>query len=321
MYLLLYVLSSIPSLFIIDNWIRLKGQELYATRSWFSYDFECSLLLSEIRGENFGIPKDSRLTFHPQHEIPQMRKWFHSCKTPSDEKLKFFAAELNKGHVRQERPNVTVAKLKIWWKNERQREKRMQQQTQSENEAHGGKCDEDESQPSTSSDEIASTSKSYVELTNVSNDLLTSELLCKNSFSSDGSNTGDLFHDADFHWIKHWYRCPEDCFANYSGFEQKHIQWIYWRNLFLMIIHHKYIKYSQHFGNLYNVTGHIELHGNDLHTTKVVYLGVKITCNDLNIDESRTNLYKRQMCLIMMRDVLSICQPTPNQTFVLLPMQ
>lgn len=51
-----------------------------------------------------------------------------------------------------------------------------------------------------------------------------------------------------------------------------------------MIIHHKYIKYSQHFGNLYNVTGHIELHSNDLDTTKVVYLGVKITCNDLNID-------------------------------------
>lgn len=84
-----------------------------------------------------------------------------------------------------------------------------------------------------------------------------------------------------------------------------------------MIIHHKYIKYSQHFGNLYNVTRHIELHGNDLDTTKVVYLGVKITCND----ESRTNLYKRQMWLIMMRDVLPICQPTPNQTIVLLPMQ
>lgn len=88
-----------------------------------------------------------------------------------------------------------------------------------------------------------------------------------------------------------------------------------------MIIHHKYIKYSQHFGNLYNVTGHIELHSNELDTTTVVYLGVKIACNDLNIDESRTNLYKRQMWLIMMRDVLSIYQPTPNQTFVLLPMQ
>lgn len=176
---------------------------LTATRCWCPYNLNASFLLSEIRGEKFGIPKDSRLTFHPQHEIPQMRKWFNSCKTPSDEKLKFFAAELNKGHVRQERPNVTVAKLKIWWKNERQREKRIQQQTHSENEARGGKCDEDESQPSTSSDEIPSTSKSYVELTNVSSDLLSSELLCKNSFSSDGSNTGDLFNDTDFHWTKH----------------------------------------------------------------------------------------------------------------------
>lgn len=88
-----------------------------------------------------------------------------------------------------------------------------------------------------------------------------------------------------------------------------------------MIIHHKYIKYSQHFGNLYNFTGHIELHGNDLDTTKVAYLGVKITCNDLNIDESRTNLYKRQMWLIMMRDVLSICQQPQTKPSFLLPMQ
>ncbi|KAK3088499.1 hypothetical protein FSP39_019898 [Pinctada imbricata] len=70
------------------------------------------------------VPKDSRLTFHPQHEIPTMRQWYTGCKAPTDDKLRFYAAELNKGHVRQERPKVTVAKLKIWWKNERQREKR-----------------------------------------------------------------------------------------------------------------------------------------------------------------------------------------------------
>lgn len=73
------------------------------------------------------IPKDTRLTFHPEHEVPQMRKWYKSCKNPTDSKLKFFTGELNKGHVRQERPKVTVAKVKIWWKNERQREKRMNQ--------------------------------------------------------------------------------------------------------------------------------------------------------------------------------------------------
>ena len=156
-------------------------------------------LFVEIRGEKFGVPKDSRLTFHPQHEIPQMRKWYSSCKSPSDDKLKFFAAELNKGHVRQERPNVTVAKLKIWWKNERQREKRMHQQSHTESEADGEKCNEDAPQCSSSSGAcVALPSNSYVELTNVSSDLLTSELLCRNSFSSDNSNTGDLFHNTDF---------------------------------------------------------------------------------------------------------------------------
>ena len=70
-------------------------------------------------------PKDSRLTFHPDHEIPQMRLWYYRCKNPSETKLHFFAAELNKGHVRQERPKITINKLKNWWKNERQREKRI----------------------------------------------------------------------------------------------------------------------------------------------------------------------------------------------------
>lgn len=71
-----------------------------------------------------GGPKDSRQTFHPEHEIPLMRKWYQNCKHPTNEKLQFFTDELNQGHVRQERPKVTVSKLKIWWKNERQREKR-----------------------------------------------------------------------------------------------------------------------------------------------------------------------------------------------------
>lgn len=55
-----------------------------------------------------------------------------------------------------------------------------------------------------------------------------------------------------------------------------------------MIIHHKYIKYSQHFGNLYNVTGHIELHGNDLDTTKVAYLGVKMTLTLTKVELTST---------------------------------
>ena len=54
-----------------------------------------------------------------------MRLWYNRYKNPSETKLSFFASELNKGHVRQERPQVTVDKLKNWWKNERQREKRI----------------------------------------------------------------------------------------------------------------------------------------------------------------------------------------------------
>ena len=69
--------------------------------------------------------KDIRLTFHPQYELPQMRLWYKRYQNPSETKLNFFAKELNKGHVRQERPQVTVAKLKNWWKNERQKEKRI----------------------------------------------------------------------------------------------------------------------------------------------------------------------------------------------------
>ena len=69
--------------------------------------------------------KDIRVTFHPEYELPQMRLWYKRYQNPSETKLNFFANELNKGHVRQERPQVTVAKLKNWWKNERQKEKRI----------------------------------------------------------------------------------------------------------------------------------------------------------------------------------------------------
>ncbi|KAJ8322371.1 hypothetical protein KUTeg_000842 [Tegillarca granosa] len=61
-----------------------------------------------------------------------MRKWYQTCKHPTNEKLRFFTDELNRGHVRQERPKVTVSKLKIWWKNERQREKRNEQKCSTE---------------------------------------------------------------------------------------------------------------------------------------------------------------------------------------------
>ncbi|VDI33533.1 Hypothetical predicted protein [Mytilus galloprovincialis] len=109
----------------IANWKynnKLSDEKCAEFGKWYTQymsnttDFPC----------DFGIaPKDSRLTFHPDHEIPEMRQWYKTCKNPTEHKLNSFANELNKGHVRQERPKVTVAKLKIWWKNERQREKKI----------------------------------------------------------------------------------------------------------------------------------------------------------------------------------------------------
>ena len=40
--------------------------------------------------------------------------------------MKRYLNELNEGAVRKERGRITISKLKIWWKNERQREKRIQ---------------------------------------------------------------------------------------------------------------------------------------------------------------------------------------------------
>ncbi|CAH1774221.1 unnamed protein product, partial [Owenia fusiformis] len=85
----------------------------------------------QAKSEEFseGPPKDSRITFHPMYEIPQMRRWYKSDKSPSEESLKYFLNELNKGPVRQDRPKLTLAKIKIWWKNERSREKKIQNKT------------------------------------------------------------------------------------------------------------------------------------------------------------------------------------------------
>ena len=40
--------------------------------------------------------------------------------------MKWHLNEINEGAVRKERGKITLSKLKIWWKNERQREKRIQ---------------------------------------------------------------------------------------------------------------------------------------------------------------------------------------------------
>ncbi|KAL8572491.1 hypothetical protein ACOMHN_005637 [Nucella lapillus] len=71
-------------------------------------------------------PPDSRMTFHPDHELPLLRSWYREHPCPSNDQFIIFAHELNQGHVRQDRPKVVPQKIKIWWKNERQREKRSQ---------------------------------------------------------------------------------------------------------------------------------------------------------------------------------------------------
>ncbi|XP_013402117.1 uncharacterized protein LOC106167793 [Lingula anatina] len=86
---------------------------------------------TEERVKSFASPEkggnvtpSSRLTFHPKYELPLLRGWFQKTKTPSEPLLIHYVNELNRGHVRQERPKVTLDKLKIWWKNERQKERK-----------------------------------------------------------------------------------------------------------------------------------------------------------------------------------------------------
>ena len=76
--------------------------------------------------------KDTRLTFHPIFELPKMRDWYCACKNPSDQILRRFLEELNEGHIRQQRHKISLSKLKIWWKNEKQREKRLQMRLEKE---------------------------------------------------------------------------------------------------------------------------------------------------------------------------------------------
>ncbi|OWF44677.1 DNA-binding protein SATB2 [Mizuhopecten yessoensis] len=117
----------------IANWkyeSKLSAEKCREFGDWYK------IKIQHVRGfsEDKSSPRDTRMTFHPEHEVPQMRKWYKQCKNPTNAKLKNFADELNKGHVRLERPKVTAAKVKIWWKNERQREKRISQKKLETNE-------------------------------------------------------------------------------------------------------------------------------------------------------------------------------------------
>ncbi|XP_041361223.1 uncharacterized protein LOC121377340 [Gigantopelta aegis] len=95
-------------------------------------NFNYNVCVSDFPSTSYkGIPKDTRLTFHPQHEVPLLKSWYASCKHPSIEKLRFYCSELNKGHIRNARPPVTPARLKLWWKNEKQKERRQKREESS----------------------------------------------------------------------------------------------------------------------------------------------------------------------------------------------
>ena len=74
---------------------------------------------------NDGLPRDTRMTFHSVYELPKMREWFNANKSPSEESFQGYLRELNTGPIRRQRGNISMNKLKIWWKNEKQREKRV----------------------------------------------------------------------------------------------------------------------------------------------------------------------------------------------------
>lgn len=55
-----------------------------------------------------------------------MREWYRGNLNPTTEEFKRFLEELNNLPVRQERSKVPLRRLKIWWRNEKQRLKRQQ---------------------------------------------------------------------------------------------------------------------------------------------------------------------------------------------------
>lgn len=82
--------------------------------------------LSEMRCDYEGGSPNSRMTFHPIYELPMMREWYRNSSNPSAEEFRRFLDELNNLPVRQERSKVPLRRLKIWWRNEKQRMKRLQ---------------------------------------------------------------------------------------------------------------------------------------------------------------------------------------------------
>ncbi len=79
-----------------------------------------------VRGvvEEFGVKHaEPRMTFHGDEELPKMRKWFKQNRNPSEAAFRKFASVLNRTPIRLRRAQVTVKKLRTWWRNEKLRSK------------------------------------------------------------------------------------------------------------------------------------------------------------------------------------------------------
>ncbi|KAL8578816.1 hypothetical protein ACOMHN_022109 [Nucella lapillus] len=68
----------------------------------------------------------TKTTFHPVSELPLLRSWFQTYPNPSNSRFNMFARILNSSQVRLHRPKISPKKIKIWWRNERQRTKDQQ---------------------------------------------------------------------------------------------------------------------------------------------------------------------------------------------------
>ncbi|ESN91785.1 hypothetical protein HELRODRAFT_165862 [Helobdella robusta] len=87
-------------------------------------------------GTNISNQLNTRMTFHPVDELPLMRSWYKFCPNPTSEELKNYLHELNVSPIRQERPKISLKRLRIWWRNEKQRVKKVDDQVVENGDSH-----------------------------------------------------------------------------------------------------------------------------------------------------------------------------------------
>lgn len=72
-------------------------------------------------GPGRGAAGCTRLVYDKNREIPQLKSWFASNQSPSNDQLEEYSKILNEDQSRRDRPIVTAKALRNWWKNERQK--------------------------------------------------------------------------------------------------------------------------------------------------------------------------------------------------------